>query len=210
MGCGIYWRENDFATKNTCSNGPAAVHAMMLYEETGDKEYLDWAVRIMEWLDQLHDPVTGVYHDHIAIDGRIDRTRWTYNTGTPMEASALLYRATGDIAWLEKARALAEASIEFFASTQDENGVRNFPPTPWFNAVLQRGYCMLYDVDPNADRRYIDALPALLQRAWRGNRTENGFLPPDWVRASAGNDPLDLLEQAAVVEIASLAALYTL
>lgn len=183
---------------------------MMLYEETGDGEYLEWAIRIMEWLAQLHDPVTGVYHDHIAIDGRIDRTRWTYNTGAPMEASALLYRATGNIAWLEKARELAEASIGYFASTQDEDGVRNFPPTPWFNAVLQRGYYVLHDVDPNADRTYIDAMPALLLRAWDSNRSEDGFLPPDWVRVPMAEEPLDLLEQAAVVEIASLAALYSM
>lgn len=208
MDGGIYWRENDIATKNTCSNGPAAVHAMLLHDVTGDQQYLDWAVRIMDWLEQLLDPHLGVYSDHIAIDGRIDRTKWTYNTGTPMEAAALLYRATDDDIWLEKARSLAEASISHFAATHDENGVRNFPPTPWFNAVLQRAYCTLYDVDPERNRVYIDALPALLLRAWARNRNEAGLLHPDWSRTPLTDDSLDLLEQAAVVEIASLAALY--
>lgn len=207
-GGGIFWKENDISTKNTCSNGPAAVHAMMLYEATGDQQYLDWAIRIMEWLEAtLYDEVSGVYWDHISIDGRIDRTRWSYNTGTPMEASCRLYTATGDDTWLQKAKGLAEASLRVFAGAIDDNGVRTFPPNPWFNAVLQRGYNALYGIDPDKDRQYIEALPNSLLRAWPANLTGDGLLPPDWSRRAESEAPLDLLEQAAVIEIASLAQL---
>ncbi len=73
MGGGIYWRQNDNTTKNTCSNGPAAVLAMLLHEETGDREYLDWAVRILDWNRQLRDPEIGVYLDALKDDGTVDR-----------------------------------------------------------------------------------------------------------------------------------------
>lgn len=208
-GGGIYWKEGDISTKNTCSNGPAAVHNMMLYEVTGDPTYLEWAIKIMEWLEAtLYDDLSGVYWDNIDIGGQIDRTRYTYNTGTPMEACARLYRATDDEVWLEKARALASASLERFASVIDDNGVRTFPPTPWFNAVLQRGYNELLAVDPDGDRQFIEALPASLLRAWPQYLTADGLLPPDWSRQDASSQPLDLLEQAAVIEIASLGAMH--
>ena len=208
-GGGIYWKEGDISTKNTCSNGPAAVHNMMLFEATGDPVYLEWAIKIMAWLEAtLYDDLSGVYWDNIDIGGRIDRTRYTYNTGTPMEASARLYQATGDVTWLEKAKALATSSFERFAVVIDDNGVRTFPPTPWFNAVLQRGYNELYAVDPDSDPQFIEALPASLLRAWPQNLTDDGLLPSDWSRQDASSQPLDLLEQAAVIEIASLGAMH--
>lgn len=141
------------------------------------------------------------------VSGYIEPTKWTYNTGTPMEASAYLYQATGDERWLIKARELAEASLQHFAPVADNQGVRHFPLTPWFNAVLPRGFCTLYDADPESDRHYIDALPASLLQAWPACRNDLGLMDPDWSGMMSSESPLDVLEQAATVEIASVAGL---
>ena len=53
LGGGIYWRENDPETRNTCSNGPAAVLAILLYEETDEPAYLDFSLKILDWLKPL-------------------------------------------------------------------------------------------------------------------------------------------------------------
>ena len=41
IGGGIYWCEQKRKSKNTCSNAPAAVFAMKLYEATKDTSYLN-------------------------------------------------------------------------------------------------------------------------------------------------------------------------
>lgn len=210
MGGGIYWRENDTSTKNTCSNGPAAVHAMLLYEETGDEEYLAWAQRILTWLDEtLYEESTGVYNDHIRDDGSIEITKWTYNAGTPIHAYALLYAATGEQQALTRAREIAAASHEYFARIPVKDApdeVRLWHATPWFNSILHRGYETLYEIDPEPDATYIESLPALLRYGWeRARDEETGFLVPDWTRTATAGE-FALLDQPPVIEIAASAA----
>lgn len=208
MGGGIYWKEHDLSTKNTCSNGPAAVLALMLHEETGEPELLDWAVRILEWTKQLKDPSTGVYLDHIRDDGTIDQATYTYNAGTPIHANALLYRITGDTGYLEEARALARASLDWFApestATDRTGGVRVFPNTPWFNSILMRGYVALLEVDPDADRSYVQAMLDFLRLGWSRARSDDGLLSPDWSGAGPSDEPRWLLDQTPVIEIAAV------
>lgn len=210
MGGGIYWRENDFSTKNTCSNGPAAVHALLLYQETGEEEYLDWALRILAWLDEtLYDEKSGVYHDNVNADGLLVQTKWTYNAGTPLHAYALLHAVTGDAQWLERARTLAADSYAYFAkvSVPDApDAVRQWQAQPWFNSILHRGYEALYEVDPEPDATYVSSLPMLLRYGWeRVRNEENGLLVPDWTSGVTSTE-FRLLDQPPVVEIAASAA----
>jgi hypothetical protein len=212
LGGGIFWQENDRVTKNTCSNGPAAVLAMLLHDATGDQQYLDWAVRIMDWVRQLRDPATGVYLDHIRLDGTIDDRTFTYNTGTPMHAAALLYRATGDEAYLEEARSLATAAWDHFApagtATADTLGVRVWPPDPWFNSILFRGFVALAEVSPDPEDGFAPARSMLdyLRLGWSGARDEDGLVLPDWSQESTGPALIArLLDQAPILEFAATA-----
>jgi len=214
LGGGIYWRENDTTTKNTCSNGPAAVLALKLYQETNEAEYLDWAVRILDWLEPLKAP-SGVYWDSISDAGTIDFRTYTYNTGTVLHANALMYAITGEQTYLDGARALAEASIAHFMREDPQTGQLFYPATPWFNAVLLRGYVALYHADPQHDPRFIEMVRANLDYAWTHARGEDGFVNPDWsgdASARRGTDGTEgvywLLDQAALVEMyATLAQL---
>jgi len=207
MDGGIYWKEHDFSTKNTCSNGPAAVLGLMLYQETGEQDFLDWAIRILEWTARLKDPSTGVYLDNIREDGSIDPAKYTYNTGTPMHANALLYQITGDPVYLEEARSLARASFAWFApkstATARLGNVRLFPNTPWFNSILMRGYLALLEVDPDADMTFVQAMLDFLRLGWARARTEQGLLAPDWSGLGPGDEPKWLLDQTPVIEIAA-------
>jgi predicted alpha-1,6-mannanase (GH76 family) len=207
FGGGIYWKQHDLNTKNTCSNAPAAVMALMLHEETGDQTYLDWAIRIMEWVDQLKDPASGVYRDNIDAQGNIEPTTWTYNTGTPIHANALLYRATQDETYLTEARELAAASLEHFApeTTIDGATVRVFPDTPWFNSILFRGYAALFETDPEPDRTCLDAAFGFARFGWEHARDGNGLLNKDWSGRANRDEPRALLDQAPIIEIASTA-----
>lgn len=208
MGGGIYWKQYDASTKNTCSNAPAAVLAMLLHEETGNEDYRAWAQRILDWTAQLKGPNNGVYFDHLNDDGTIDRATYTYNTGTPIHANALLYRATGDERYLTEARALAQASLDWFAPAASAvDSIRFFPNTPWFNVILFRGYVALAEVSPApaADGVYLRAMLDSLQFGWSNARDENGLLNPDWSGRAAVTDNWKLLDQAPILEFASTA-----
>ncbi len=210
MGGGIYWKQFDHSTKNTCSNAPAAVLGMLLYEETGDQEYLGWAIRILDWNRQLKDPATGVYWDHITSDGTIDEAKYAYNAGTPIHANALLFRATGDGTYLTEARTVARAAFDWFApassATAETDGVRVFPSNnAWFNSILFRGFVALAEVDPEHDLTYVRAMLDFTQLGWNRARDADGLLNPDWSgRQPAPNQPW-LLDQAPILEIASTA-----
>ena len=199
---GIFWRENDATSRNTCSNGPAAVLAMRLYAETQDPAYLNWAQRILDWLKPLKLPESGVYLDNIAQDGTLDGRTYTYNQGTPLHANALLYQATGEQAYLEEARALAEAGLKYFAREDPATGRRFHPNTPWFNAVLLRGYLALFQMDPHPDPRYLQSMQENVDYAWEHARSEDGSFGSDWSgRTDADAHHHVLIDQGAMVEI---------
>ncbi|MBD3174702.1 MAG: hypothetical protein GF320_05960 [Armatimonadia bacterium] len=119
LGGGIYWRESDKASKNTCSNSPSAVAAYLLYQATGDDGYRDAGDRLLGWtLQRLQDPADGLMWDNIAVDGSIEKTKWSYNTALTIRA-LLLAADTGSglgtpAALRTEASRMADAAIEYW------------------------------------------------------------------------------------------------
>jgi hypothetical protein len=86
-GGGIYWRESDKASRNTCSNSPTAAAAFAYYEATGEGKYKDWGLKIIKWtLPRLQDPSDGLMWDAIDKQGKIEKTKWSYNTALTAKA----------------------------------------------------------------------------------------------------------------------------
>ncbi len=87
LGDGIYWRESDRASKNACSNAPAALAAYRLYEVTGNPEYLSAGNTLLDWtLRTLADPEDGLVWDNVRLDGSVEKTKWSYNTALTLQA----------------------------------------------------------------------------------------------------------------------------
>lgn len=207
LGGGIYWQEDQKTSKNTCSNGPAAVLAMKLFEETGKDEYIVWAEKILGWTKVLWQAETGVYGDNMKLDGSIDGTTYTYNTGTIIHANALLYRVTNNSDYLEVARELAQKSLIHFTTKHPDLSIHLFPTTPWFNAILFKGYLALFEVDPEKDRTFIKIIQDNVEYAWAHARDQLGLFSADW----SGKTGLEqkhkwLLDQAPMVELYALLA----
>ncbi len=208
MGGGIYWRQGDGGTKNTCSNAPAAVLALLMHQETGDASCLDWALRILDWLRGLRPPGGGPYWDNLTQAGTgtvVDQRTFTYNTGTVIHANALLYAITGEAKYLQEARALAGASSDFFAPRLGPDQPRLFPATPWFNAILLRGYLALEAVDPGSGGAAVEVVREYLEHAWGNARGADGLFGPDPSGRTRRDDPNRwLLDQAGMVELFAL------
>jgi rhamnogalacturonyl hydrolase YesR len=110
LGGGIYWRENERTSKNTCSNAPAIVGALRLYRLTQRAELLATAERLYAWTNARLQDKDGLMWDSIKLDGRVDERKFSYNSALMIRANCLLHQCTGELRYLEEAQRLARAA----------------------------------------------------------------------------------------------------
>ncbi len=181
-GGGIAWRKTQRDYKNAPANGPAVILTARLYRVTGDPEYLDWALRIYNWLEEnLVDPRTHLVWDGINRqgDGAIDKDwLFTYNQGTYIGANVALWEVTGDEQYLERAKRTATASLLYLTRS---GGV--FQDEGQGDGGLFKGILVRYLVElVRADEDTAQIRNALLRNAesaW-ASRTPSGTFGPRW------------------------------
>ena len=207
FGGGIYWCEQTRNSKNTCSNAPAAVLALKLFQATKDSTYLHAGITLYEWVkSHLQDPADHLLFDDIKKEGgpagTLGKAKFAYNSGQMMQAAALLNRFTGQPSYLEEAQRIAESCYNyFFTDYTSETGeqLRMFKSGDiWFTAVMLRGYVELYRQDGN--RKYIDTYDRNLEYAWNHARNENGLFNADLTGRFRDNKKL-LINQSAMIEM---------
>jgi hypothetical protein len=194
-GGGLYWKEGDKTTKNTCSNGPGILVALQLYKITKETGYLDTAKLLYDWTNKYLRSPDGIYYDAVKLPGlKIDSAAYTYNTGTMLQSNVLFYRITGNKNYLVEAKRIADAAEKHFY----KNG--KLPGNYWFNAVLLRGLLELYQAE--GDRRRLKFFVSDAERIWKQERDERNMLGTGKVRR--------LIDQAAMLEIYALLARHKL
>ncbi len=185
-GGGIYWREKDNTTKNTCSNGPGVLVALQLYKATKSKPYLDTAVAIYNWTKKYLQAPEGVYYDNIKLPSmELAKATYTYNTGTMLQSAALLYTITKDKKYLQEAQRVAKAGKAHFF----KNG--RLPNEYWFNAVMLRGYVELYKIDKNPE--WISFFKQDADAIWQKERDNRNLVGTKTEKR--------LIDQGAMIEI---------
>ena len=185
-GGGLYWKEFDGTTKNTCSNGPGILLALQLYKATSEKKYLDTAILLYNWVNKNLLSPEGLYYDNIKLPSRqIDKRIYTYNTGTMLQSDVLLYQITGKKKYLVSAQQMALNSLNYFY----KNGL--LPGNYWFNAVLLRGYAALYKVDRR--KTYVNAFKSYADKVWMSQRDSKNLI--------GTSNTKSLIDQAAYLEI---------
>ncbi|HET8752058.1 MAG TPA: glycoside hydrolase family 76 protein, partial [Gaiellaceae bacterium] len=154
---GVQWADvpgND--DRNTVSTANGAIVGLRLYRLTGRAAYLRWSERMLGWVENCLHGSDGLYWDHVGGDGRIDRTEWSYNQGSMLEAYRLHYAITGDRADLRRAESIADATLAAFRG-------RWSTEPPIFAAIFFRRLLTLSAVDGRrgyvaAAQRYADRL----------------------------------------------------
>jgi hypothetical protein len=180
-------RAADNRDRNTVSNAPGAELGLRLYLITRDESYLDWSKRLYGWVQSCMHTSTGLYVDHIDLDGRVDQTIWSYNQGTMIGANVLLWRATGSAGYLRRAKSLARASLAYFSPAR----LREQPP--YFVAIFFDNLRDLDRAHPNA--AYRAAARSYADWAWRKRRDPKTGL------FDFSTDGGRVLEQAAMVRV---------
>jgi len=186
--------------KPACTNGMAALAALKIYKCTKDKYYLQWGEKFYNWMhDNLRDS-TGVYWNDKKIDGTVNKTTWTYNSGSMLEASLLLYEFTKKAQYLEEAKTIANGAFNHFTAANKNPAFKLHIDLPWFVTVLFRGYEALYKVDGNY--QYIAAVEHDLNYAWQNARDKNGFITLSWSpKPQELEKPKRLLDEACIAEL---------
>jgi len=191
-GGGLYWEEGKYASKNTCSNGPGILLALQLYKATHQAKYLDTAILLYNWVNERLQDSDFLYFDNIRIgSGQVEKVKYSYNTGTMLQASVYLFELTKDPVYRKSADQIAGSALPYFY------GTGKFRDGYWFNAVMLRGFQELLKINP--DPRYIRAFKVCTKEAIRHNLSPAGIL--------GIREPESLVNQAGMLEIlARLAA----
>jgi predicted alpha-1,6-mannanase (GH76 family) len=203
LGGGIYWCEQKKQSKNTCSNAPASVLAFKLFEATRDSSWFNRGLLIYNWTKtNLQDSTDFLYFDNKSLTGRIDKKKYTYNSGQMLQSAAMLYRLTGNKTYLEEAQHIAKSAIDYFTedfTTSKGKKIRLFKNTGnWFNAVFFRGYAELYRLDGN--KQYLTIFRDNMDYLWNHIRNKDGLFSKDW-KGEKEDEYKALLDQAGLVEI---------
>lgn len=195
---GVWWSQQNpnprFAHRNTVSTASSAELGLQLYEISGRREqtYLDWATRMYDWVDAYLRGTNGLYGDHVDLHGIVDGGQLTYNQGTMIGASVMLYRVTGKPAYLTRARAIADASLGTF-------GPDGFTQQPAYNAIFFRNLLQL-EMEVG-DGRYRAAMQAYADQTWDSVRNPSTGLFDFVYGRNRTVQPHRLIDQAAMLQI---------
>lgn len=191
LGGGLYWREKQLTSKNTCTNAPSIVSALRLHQLTKEDKYLDIAKRLYTWTNSKLQDTDGLYWDNIRMDGRVNRRKFTYNTALMIRANCLFHEITGEPSYLEEAKRVAAASEKFWVR---ENGAVN--DSGRFAHMLMESYLALYQRDK--DKHWAETVERTLTYVHDNLRSQDGRYPHSWSRpAGKSREESMLLNQAS-------------
>ena len=179
---GVYWTTaEDVRDRNTVSTANGALVGLRLYALTHRPVFLSWSRRMLDWVNACMLAPNGLYWDHVAADGTVDRHEWSYNQGSPIAAYILLYETTHDRSALARAEQLADGTLSAFTGDW-------LAEPPEFAAIFFQHVLELAAVDGRT--RYVAAAQSYADAAWDALRDpQTGLL-------STG-----LLGQAAFVQL---------
>ncbi len=177
-------------SRNTVTNGPGAEFAVQLYRITHNIHYLEFAETAYGWVRTCLLEPSGLYADHINLNGTLQRSLWSYNQGSMMGAGMLLYLATRNPEYLAQARQTAKAAQAYFTYS------RLSGENPFFAAVYFRNLLYL----DHFTHESPGSLPVreYAYYAWLRHRLSDNLF-------AYGSPPSTaLLSQAALVQVYAL------
>ena len=201
LGGGLYWHEPRRTSKNTCTNAPAIVGALRLYQLTRKPAYLEDARRLYRWTCAHLQGEDGLFADNVKLDGQVDQHRFSYNSGLMIRAASLFYAVTGEAAYLADAQRIAHAAEARWV-VGETGGVRD---QGRFAHLLLEGFLALHAVDHDPHWLDLDRRALLFLHARM--RDANGHYGSRWDQppTTPGTD-FPLLEQASAARAYWVAA----
>jgi hypothetical protein len=200
---GVFWTQAPWSSdRNTVSNMPGAQVGLRLHQLTGRRYYLDWSLRMYRWTNRHLQRPDALFHDHLNLEGTVEKTIWSYNQGVPVSVNALLFEIAGQRRYLDEAVRIADAATAYYAEADGEQ-VRLDGQPPFFNSIYFKNLLRLESI--TGGRRHERAMEEYAERMWDTKRD------PDTGLFAFGDDaevagPSQMIEQAAMVQILAVLA----
>ncbi len=199
QGGGIYWREQVKGSKNACSTAPAALAALRLYQVTGETGYLANARELYAWMNARLQDGDHLFFDNITVDGRVDTTKWSYNSALMIEVNVEMHRATGEYRYLDEAVQIARAAESHWVDGLTGAIVDDAA----FAQHLADAFLVLYR--QTGDRHWRDQVERAVRFLHDRGSDQNGYYGSSW-----GAMPAAPLPAARLIDAASAARAYWL
>ncbi|MGI6243397.1 MAG: glycoside hydrolase family 76 protein [Prevotella sp.] len=217
LGGGLWWNESQKnqegvtdSNKPTCANGYATNFLLNYYKvcpQDQKKEVLALAQGLYSWLvSNLQDPEDKTYWNDRQVDGSINKTKWTYNSGVMVSNGVLLYQITGEQSYLTQAIETAEGAYNYFVRPRAGMALAYPDHDPWFNTKLLKAYIDLSPYYKNAEK-FIDTYASFMNNAILKGRLSSGLYYEDWT-GSSPKRAYSLLTQDAALESLCLLSIY--
>jgi uncharacterized protein YyaL (SSP411 family) len=202
---GMHWVDADWNPYRGGTNvtGIASELAAHLYELTGRRRYLGWAERTHEWVYGCMRREPGLYRNGVLLDGTVEETLWTYNSGFMIGAATLLHRATGRRSWLRTAEEDADGALAYW----DADRLYGQPAV--FNAIYLANLLLFSSEQPDRSREIVEQFTGYAERLWAENRDAGTGLFGFQASGGGAPDPAlrpQTLHQSGVTQIFALLA----
>lgn len=190
LGGGLWWKDDQKDTKNSCIQCPASIAACLLGQVTGDDGYYEKAKELMEWefenLFIAEGDNAGRVYDAKRTNGEFNTWASTYNQGTFVGACMLLHEKYGDQKYLDYADLAVQYGMTKLGNVggvlnceADGNDLIGFKGilTRWFYryAEYTENLDILYWLQKNADTAF-------------GNRNSDNLIWTDWTQKTNEQD----------------------
>jgi hypothetical protein len=115
LGGGIWWHQtHKDDSKNTCSNGPAAVGYLSLARlgpRTDAQGWVTAATKDVQWTRGRLQASDGLFEDRVIVaTGEVKKGKLTYNSALMLRACLDLYHQTGAAEYLDQAKRIGKAA----------------------------------------------------------------------------------------------------
>ena len=189
---GVFWTQwPGSEERGSAVTAMGAELALGLHEITGEPAYLEWGVRMYQWVDTCLRAPDGTYWNSIEPDGHVHTQLWSYNQGAMIGASLLLARATADPGYVARAQEIAAAASA--CCLENAASQPSIFQSMFFSHLLTLGA-------ETGDPRYRRAVQAYADGRWRRDRDGATGMFHD------GPGPPTLLDQAAMIKIYAMLA----
>jgi len=202
LGGGIYWHEDRYEKKHAVSSAPAACTALELYRVTGKSEYLDIGKRLYDWTAAHLQGADGLYADSTAVaDGKVDQSKYAYNSGMMIRAACLLHAITHDAHYMFDAHKTARAAEKRWVRPAD-GAIQDEAPLAY---KLCEAFLFVYVEDHDA--HWLNVCGRAIGYVHERCRDPNGWYAKRWdAHDVAALDPIQLIHQASAARAYWMAA----
>ena len=187
LGGGVYWKEREKTSKNTCSNGPTAAAILAIDAFEPSSQWQKRAEAIFRWTNQkLQDPADGLFWDNIALRGKIEKTKWSYNAALMLRTAKDLHRLQPSTTLGTYIKRLEEASAERWVR---EDGT--------IADELPFAHLLLENLETETLVKKCGSLQKMRTSLLSGS--QDGFFGKRWGQPPVAGEPIKLIHQVSAL-----------